>query len=100
MPDEEAGDDGSVQLCHMLTDVRFGDVAAGLPKEKLLKIANPNPISVNLEHAIKSEQDDVSIELIEVRDRHGHIVQPVWHEDSLIPQQRKNERGRIELMSH
>ena len=84
----------------MLTDVRFGDVAAGLPRDRLLKIANPNPISISLDHAIKSDQDDVMIELVEVRDRRGERVEPIWREDSLIPQQKSTEHDRLELMSH
>ena len=83
----------------MLTDLRFGDIVQGLSREKLLKIANPNPIAISLEHAIKSEQDDVTIELVEVRDRRGNKVDPIWRSDSLIPLQAAAERERLELMS-
>jgi hypothetical protein len=76
---------GGVTLCSNLAGLEYGVVGAGQERSRILKVWNPNSVAISLDQAIKSQLDDVSIELLEVVDRRGRTVQPIWRPDSLIP---------------
>lgn len=57
-------------MCSSLRDIHFGDLQIGVPKSKILKIANVNPVAVSLEQAFKSSVDDLSLELEKVTDKY------------------------------
>ena len=64
-----------------MRDIHFGDLQIGVPKSKILKIANVNPIAVSLEQAFKSSVDDLSLELEKVTDKYDMPIEPVWKTD-------------------
>ena len=76
---------GGVTLCSNLARLEYGVVGAGQERSRILKVWNPNSVAISLDQAINSQLDDVSIELLEVVDRRGKPVQPMWRPDSLIP---------------
>jgi hypothetical protein len=63
----------------------FGDIALGKSDEKILKISNNNPVPITFEDIVKDEIDEINIDLVEVIDRLGRKVEPVWNKESLIP---------------
>lgn len=54
---------GGVTLCSSLAKLDFGVLATGEERSKVLTIWNPNSVAISLDQAIKSQLDDVTIEL-------------------------------------
>ena len=81
-----------------MRDIHFGDLQIGVPKSKILKIANVNPIAVSLEQAFKGSVDDLSLELEKVTDEYGTQIEPVWKTDH-SGTQKANKGKNLEIMN-
>ena len=50
-------------MCSSLAKLDFGVLATGEQRSRILKVWNPNSVAISLDQAIKSQVDDVTIEL-------------------------------------
>lgn len=65
-------------------------------KTKVLRITNINAIPINIKEFIKTQVDDVSIELIKVVDSRLVKTQVIWKEES----QSSTKSENIEIFNH